>query len=193
MPKDVHFSGLIRLYCKAYSMVFLDKIYAILLSFKYARTNNVLIDSSVINQVNSIGRSAFTDINDSGIYKNEKDLYRKTGCLKSQVSLHVEENYYLLLIKRYYGIQIYAFAAYQGKCRNIFSALLYIDKIAGNKKISCKARECTSYRLLKLFESRKKIIILKDEKIEMNSEPYHHVVFRIQKKNETEVLDHEHK
>ena len=149
---------------------------------KRIRKNDQLINEDDFKNIKDIAEKA---------YPYKLNLYRDIEHLDEflisyncfcpeQVFCIVKPEWYFLAIKTLDGITIKDFASIGGKCREFMSVITYLYKLSDlftGDKFYTLSRESTSYPLLLLAEKRKKIKIISDKCIAINSEYFHELIF----------------
>lgn len=153
----------------------IDKLYAdIVWRGDIKNLNKEDIDK--IQQISSeVYSSSLITYDDVEIVEDICGLY---GCFLSQLDYISGKDYYFIIIRHFNYIELADFAAKNERCSDIFHVYSLILKKYGKYKVGLRARENTSYRLIKMLEQHNKIVILKDKVEEVCGENFHFLMIR---------------
>lgn len=108
-----------------------------------------------------------------------EDACTHFGCCLSQIEFIHSKNYYMIIIHHFNGLEIVDFAGRNGRCDNFPKIVAYLKKNYSKKRIFVRARDTTSYPIIKCFEKHNWIKIVKDTKKEYFGEQFHNIIFYI--------------
>lgn len=92
-----------------------------------------------------------------------------------QIDFILGNGYYLLCANHYNCVEILDFASKTRKCTDFFRVISFLKSNYAQKYIFMKARESTTYPIIKAYEKRGKIIIYNDHLKEQWDERWHFI------------------
>lgn len=156
----------------------IDYLYGLFLKFFFKKS---ILTEEQFEMIKIIEKRAYPKQMIMYCYQNNiSEFLKSVGCSNIyQIDFLLEDGYYLLCARHYNCIEILDFASETKKCKYVFRIVNFLKKNYSKKTIYMRARESTSYQILKKFEKCGKIIFCNDYIKSSSEEVWHFIKMKI--------------